>query len=60
MGTLPTEGENLSDEWALGVVRKQLGLAFEGQSFPHPLVVGDLEIKGIQGKVRRLLAACLF
>ena len=37
-------------------MRKQLDLAFEGQSFPHPLVIGDLEIKGIQGNVRMLLS----
>lgn len=44
----------------LGVVRKQLNLAFEGQSFADPLVIGDLEIKGIQGNVCMLLCVYFF
>lgn len=52
MRALPTDLKNISDERCSGVVRKQLGLSFDGQSFPHPLVIGDLEIKGISGNVR--------
>lgn len=42
---------NNATRFLLGVVRKQLGLAFDGESWPYPMIIGDLEIKGVDGKV---------
>lgn len=42
-----------------GVVRKQLGLSFKGESWPYPLIFGDLEIQGLEEKVRNTLSDSL-
>ena len=46
-----TVAMNNATRFLLGVVRKQLGLAFDGESWPYPMIIGDLEIKGVDGKV---------
>lgn len=56
----PNTLSDLSDPMAhaTGVVRKQLGLNFDGETLgaTHHLVVGDVQIKGLDRKVSYTLA----
>lgn len=39
-----------------GVVRKQLGLSFNGEALPYPMIFGDIEIKGVEPNVRDVVS----